>query len=86
MHHRKNARRYTIVVTDGQCSDSCPGLDEISSQLRGSADQPGSQVWSIGVGSDIDDNELKMISGNANKVVNIEDYNKIQEIKEVCFL
>ena len=74
------------MVTDGQCSDSCPGLDEISSQLRGSVDQPGSQVWSIGVGSDIDDNELKMISGNVNKVVNIEDYNKIQEIKEVCFL
>ena len=73
------------MVTDGQCSDSCPGLDEISSQLRGSADQPGSQVWSIGVGNKIDENELKLISGNEDRVLNIDNYKKIGELKEVSW-
>ena len=85
LSHRKHARKYTIVVTDGQCSE--PYLSSLyinaaalrSNSASGRAER---QVWSIGVG-EADVQELIRISGDQNKVLRIDNFKRIDEIKGV---
>ena len=82
MSYRKNARKHTIVVTDGQCTHTyLRQLDANAAGLRAGGKR---QVWGIGVGH-ADMAELRMITDDyrVNRTLHIEDYDKIEEIKQV---
>ena len=90
-NYRKNARKYTIVVTDGKCDSKYEDLLlQTAAELRGGSvhavqGQEERQVWSIGIGRRFEREEieeLEKISGKKQRVLLVDDYKnpKIDEV------
>ena len=67
------------MVTDGECTGVCTGLNKNAEVLREGDSQ---YVWAIGVG-EANKTQLKVITGREKQTVYIKDYGKIKKIQEV---
>ncbi|XP_056003036.1 cartilage matrix protein-like isoform X2 [Ostrea edulis] len=72
---RQNATRIVIVITDGQSAD--PAATKHEAQLL---HQQGVQVYAVGVGSQVDNSELKAISSDGTPIL-VGDFSLLHDIQ-----
>ncbi|XP_067680567.1 collagen alpha-4(VI) chain-like [Haliotis asinina] len=72
---RPGAKRYVIVITDGESLSPTPTLDE-ATKLK----NDGVTVISIGVGSSVRQSELDGIATDKTHVFTVKDFNVLQTI------
>ena len=77
---RPNARKYTVVVSDGHSTQYTQWLDRYARDIRNLKE---SMIFGIGVDGHADLKELELISGDPNKVLMIQDFEQIGRIKGV---
>ncbi|XP_062602572.1 collagen alpha-3(VI) chain-like [Saccostrea cucullata] len=72
---RANATKIVIVITDGQSAD--PAATKHEAQLL---HRQGVQVYAVGVGSEVDNAELKAISSNGTPIL-VGDFSLLHDIQ-----
>ena len=81
MIYRSNARKYTVLVSDGHSTEPSYRLSQTAAAIRNAFKE--SVIYSIGVEGNVDLQELTTISGDPDKVMLINSFEQIGDIKGV---
>ncbi|XP_059147171.1 collagen alpha-5(VI) chain-like [Physella acuta] len=74
---RPEAEKVSIVITDGNAQVK----KETDSEAK-SARNDGINIFAVGVGHDIHDEELNIIAGDHARVTRVDNFSKLESIKE----
>ena len=81
MIYRSIARKYTVLESDGHRTEPSYRLSQTAAVIRNAFKE--SVIYSIGVEGNVDLQELTTISGDPDKVMLINSFEQIGDIKGV---